>query len=76
LAGKRRVQLEDWFEHELLESFRSRSRSVTKTTADRWAAIADGLIAATALEHELSLVTRNIRDFADTGATIFNPWEA
>lgn len=36
--------------------------------------IADGLIAATALRHGLHLVTRNVRDFADTGVQIVDPW--
>jgi len=35
----------------------------------------DGLIAATAIVHDLILVTRNVRDFEDTGAAIVNPWE-
>lgn len=36
----------------------------------------DGLIAATAQEHELTVATRNVRDFAGLGVTVFNPWEA
>lgn len=36
---------------------------------------ADGLIAATAIVHELIVVTRNIADFADTGAACLNPWD-
>lgn len=35
----------------------------------------DGLIAATALVHDLVVVTRNVRDFEDTGVAILNPWE-
>jgi hypothetical protein len=35
----------------------------------------DGLIAATAIVHDLILVTRNIVDFEDTGASVINPWE-
>jgi predicted nucleic acid-binding protein len=38
--------------------------------------IIDGLIAATALEHDLTLVTRNVKDYASLGVTILNPWEA
>jgi predicted nucleic acid-binding protein len=37
---------------------------------------AGGLIAATALEHELTLVTRNTSDFAGLGVEVFNPWDA
>lgn len=36
--------------------------------------VIDTLLAATALEVDLCLVTRNIRDVADSGATLFNPW--
>ena len=35
----------------------------------------DGLIAATALVHDLTLWTRNTRDFEGTGVRLFNPWE-
>jgi predicted nucleic acid-binding protein len=59
------------------------------TVAERWGELdarsnqmgrplqtADGLIAATALEHGLTLVTRNVRDFARLGVDVFNPWES
>lgn len=36
---------------------------------------ADGLIAATALEHDLILVTRNVKDFERLGVALLNPWE-
>ncbi|MGO8788701.1 MAG: PIN domain-containing protein [Terriglobia bacterium] len=35
----------------------------------------DGLIAATALEHGLTLVTRNVKDFAGLGVVLLNPWD-
>jgi predicted nucleic acid-binding protein len=38
--------------------------------------MADGLIAATALEHGLVVVTRNVRDYEGLGVTLLNPWEA
>jgi predicted nucleic acid-binding protein len=43
--------------------------------AGRPLAMADGLIAATALEHDLVLVTRNVKDFFGLGLTVLNPWE-
>jgi len=62
---------------------------VTKAIADRWAVLAaqaqrkgmtlaniDGLIAATALEHDLTLVTRNVKDFAGIEVRLLNPWES
>ena len=37
--------------------------------------VADGLIAATALVHDLTLWTRNTQDFDGLGVRLFNPWE-
>lgn len=73
--------LEEWFEDRLLP--------ISKAIANRWGVLSaqgldkgtplpniDGLITATAIEHGLTLATRNVKDFADTGVAIFNPWEA
>jgi toxin FitB len=38
--------------------------------------VIDGLVAATALEHDLAVVTRNVEDFAGLGVEVVNPWEA
>jgi predicted nucleic acid-binding protein len=69
----------------LIISFEGRLFPVTKAIADRWAVLSaeaqralaniDGLIAATALEHDLTLVTRNVKDFAGITVTILNPWK-
>ena len=37
--------------------------------------MADGLIAATAAEHGLDVVTRNVNDFASLGLTLVTPWD-
>jgi predicted nucleic acid-binding protein len=37
--------------------------------------IADGLIVATAIHHNRTIVTRNVRDFAGLAVPILNPWE-
>ena len=37
---------------------------------------AAGMIAATALEHNLTVVTRNVKDFAGLGVAVLNPWDA
>jgi predicted nucleic acid-binding protein len=37
--------------------------------------MADGLIASTAVEYDLIVVTRNVKDFVGFGVTIFNPWD-
>jgi predicted nucleic acid-binding protein len=86
--SKRRTYLEDWLKNDLLPWFEGRILSVTQAIAERWGILdgesqlrgvplntADGLIAATALEHNLMVVTRNVKDFAGLGVQVFNPWE-
>jgi predicted nucleic acid-binding protein len=72
--------LEQWVDEGLPAWFESNLLPVTKAIADRWGRIAseakrrgqplgtpDGLIAATAIEHQLLVVTRNTKDFAGLG---------
>ena len=88
-VGKRRTDLEHWFEHDLDQWFEERLLPVTKAVAERWGVLSaraldygtplpnvDGLIAATALEHDLILVTRNVKDFVGLEVTIVDPWGA
>ena len=87
--AKRRAFLENWLEQDLLPWFAGRILPVTQAIANRWGVLdgeaqlrgtplntADGMIAATALEHQLTVVTRNAKDFAKMGVTLFNPWES
>lgn len=86
--GKRRVQLETWLEVDLQARFSGRILSIDAPVADRWGSLAakakqkgralsaiDGLLAATALHHNLTIVSRNVSDFAHTHVAVFNPWE-
>jgi hypothetical protein len=85
--SRRRVLLEAWLEGELRARFASRVLPIDEAVADRWGQIAgmaaaagapvpviDGLLAATALHYNLTLVTRNPADLAQTGASLFSPW--
>ena len=87
-VGYKRTELEKWFHTELLTWFHNRILPVTHAIANRWGLLdgqcqlkgtplntADGLIAATALEHNLTIVTRNEKDFIGIGGTISNPWQ-
>jgi toxin FitB len=84
----RRVQLETWLDSELRLRFSGRILSIDDEVADRWGVIVgraasrkmglpviDGLLAATALHYNLTLVTRNSKDVVGTEALVFNPWE-
>ncbi len=85
--SRKRSLLQQWLDTILRPWFAGRILPVTEAIAERlgrWAGegeamgrtikIADGLIAATAAEHNLTVVTRNTRDFLGFGVPIFNPW--
>ena len=85
----RRVQLETWLDSELRLRFSGRILSIDDEVADRWGVIMgravarkialpviDGLLAATALHYNLTLVTRNSKDVTGTEVLVFNPWES
>ncbi|MGH9947231.1 MAG: type II toxin-antitoxin system VapC family toxin [Pyrinomonadaceae bacterium] len=86
-AGRRKAHLQEWFE-ELREKFFGRVFPLTEKTFVEWGFMVakfeqqgivrppfDSLIEATALEHDLVLVTRNVRNFQYSSVTILNPWE-
>jgi len=86
-SGRKRNELEKWLETTLRPWFGVRILSVDELVARRWGAltahserkgrrlkVADGMIAATALVHDLTIVTRNVKDFAGLGVNVFNPW--
>lgn len=86
-ASQKRAGLQNWLDVEVRSWFAGRILPVTEAIAERWGNIAaaakqkgmtlsvvDGVIAATALHHDLTVVTRNVRDFAGLGADVFNPW--
>lgn len=49
------------------------SGTILRTTG-KAPSVIDTLLAATAIEHDLHLATRNVRDVVHTGASVFNPW--
>jgi len=76
------AHLTEWL-RKLRHDHSDRIFTVTDEIAVEWGRISairprgdiDGLIAATAIVHDLILVTRNVKDFDDTGAAVINPWE-
>jgi len=86
IEKRRQEKLKLWLEIELPAWFDTRILAVDQAVADRWRrlqaevkkplAAIDSLIAATALHHDLRLVTRNERDFQYPSLQIANPWHA
>lgn len=87
-AGTRARKLTAWLMEAILPRFESRILGVDQAIAQRWGrmrgaamrvgrplVLVDSLIAATALEHELTIVTRNTKDFARLDSPLINPWQ-
>lgn len=76
------VMLRSWLEQHVLPEFSGRTLPVDTAVAQRCARLhvpdkrgeRDALIAATALVHGMTLVTRNVADFKPTGVTLINPF--
>jgi predicted nucleic acid-binding protein len=87
--SKRRDQLERWLERDLHEWFEGRILPVDQSIADRWGllraqaqlkgrplSVIDALLAATAVQHDLTIVSRNASDFSVVDLAVVNPWES
>jgi predicted nucleic acid-binding protein len=72
-----------WLDEHVLPGFHNRILPIDTAIAQRSATLhvpdpkpdRDAFIAATALVHGMSVVTRNVADFASTGVEVINPWE-
>ncbi|HMS42803.1 MAG TPA: type II toxin-antitoxin system VapC family toxin [Pyrinomonadaceae bacterium] len=86
-SSKKRNELENWLDS-VIRRFNRRVLPFDLQIARRWAVLTatlekkgrilptmDSFILATALEHNLTIITRNEKDFADTGAKVLNIWE-
>lgn len=86
-GGKKKSRLEDWL-HSIETNDTAKILSIDTETARIWGELtaraqrkgrtvpaADGLIAATAKQHGLAVMTRNTSDFGGTGVELLNPWE-
>jgi toxin FitB len=88
-VSARRTTLESWLSRDLMVRFTGRILIVNQEIADRWGRITakasvvgrriptiDALLAATALHHNLTLVTRSTKHAGPTGVPVFNPWDS
>jgi predicted nucleic acid-binding protein len=81
--GRQGALLRAWLEGHVLSAFAGRILAIDTAVAQRCAQLhvpnpkseRDALIAATALVHGMTVVTRNVDDFGASGATILSPWE-
>ena len=86
--SRRRATLEAWLDKDLRARFEDRILGIDREVTDRWGLLTaaprnsgivlpviDGLLAATALEHNLTLVTRDTGQIPSMGVAVFNPWK-
>jgi toxin FitB len=87
--GRKRSRISAWLDGDLAARFEGRIIGIEREIAEAWAAIVargrargvtppilDAFVAATALVHRMTLVTRNERDLAGLDVPIVNPWRA
>ena len=86
--SKKKKKLFQWIEEDLKERFAEKILDIDLMVARTWGELQgasesagnpmpaiDGLIAATGLTHNLTVVTRNITDMQQSGALLLNPWD-
>jgi len=83
--ANRKEKLRVWLEHTLPDWFEERMLPVDEAVAEQWGRMLaevnrpvpaiDRLLAATALHHDLRMVTRDSQDFCFSGLEVVNPWE-
>jgi toxin FitB len=87
LESKKKKELRNWVNYELKNRFQSRIIGIDMRISILWGKIQymaekkgkpmpaiDSLIAATALSHDLTVVTRNVSDMEQSGVRLLNPW--
>ncbi len=85
--SRKKSRLKSWLSESLLVAYADQILSIGSATMLQWGTLTarsirrgnkmpvkDALIAATALQHEFTLVTRNVSDFTHTGLELINPW--
>ena len=86
--SRRKTELQTWLKEDLLVRFQGKIIPVDTDVIMEWGILSaqvesagkpmpaiDSLIAATAKANQLTLITRNVRDFEATGMKVLNPWE-
>ena len=87
-AGRKQQQIQDWLDQDLRPRFSGRILSIDEEVSLEWGIllgtaerrgrpqpVIDSLIAAIAVVHNLTLVTRNVSDFESMPIRLLNPWE-
>ena len=84
MQGSRKASLVRFLDKDVQEQFEQRILPVDVAVAEAWGTLearagrplstVDALLAATAMVHNLTLVTRNVRDFTFTTVNVLNPW--
>jgi predicted nucleic acid-binding protein len=85
--GARKERLSVWLTDELIPRFEGRVLDITTQVAHTWGEIKararrsgvaltvmDAFLASTAAAYELTLVTRNVKDYSQLGVALLNPW--